>query len=1739
MSIFAKNTTSKSCTNSSKGNEKDSFFGIQAKLNIGKSNDKYEVEAERVADKVVSNKSQEKADPFFSPSPLIQKKLAVEAQEQGQKEKNSQQKTISENITPLTQLAPLKEEEVQKKIEKNTEQTESNKEIQPKAIPENTTPKIQLASQKEEEVQQKTENKKEDIQLKKESTTVEPQTIHLKPIIQTKVEEDIQEKKEDEVQTKEDESELQMSAAGDANPNDNSNLESNLNNSKGGGSPLPQNTKTEMESGFGADFSNVKVHNDSNAVQMNKQLGSQAFANGSDIYFNEGKYNPNSQDGKHLLAHELTHTVQQGASKPADQAKLTPEADKQNPIPAPKTETPIKTASEPKKVEEPKPATENKKTNTAPNATPTIATQEEKLPENGNATSNAEASVPTANPIATASNDAKTTQETSPVEEKAEEVEKENAKTDEKTAEIPAEDKKAEEVIVEEPSIERDPTANPAFQATVAGIEKTAKQQKENDPAEKLSTDAQAAAPSPSNERDSQAQANQVDEMEAQEPQVFSAEAFKAQLMARIAEMKLPKNNDEADNFEDHNNIDEVNKKATDDVKKEKDIAAGPIDQTTNKEPNTAAVPMRTEVPLPPLKEAPKPGSVGATKAIPDKRPDSEVVKPIEEDTARMDQTMAENKVTDEQLEKSEEPSFQEALGKKNEAKTAAQVAPMSLREQENAVLQKNASRAENASQKELEGMNLLRGTALQGVGVKQTDTSSKDTSERQRIADNINAIYEETKTDVTNILDTLETSVTEKFEAEAETAKGKFENYVDLKMSAYKSRRYSGLSGGVRWLGDLFTGLPDEVNEFFVEGREVFVNHMDGAITVIANIVANELTRAKNRIELGKQNVTKYVNELPANQKKFGQETAKDIQDKFNSLKEDVNNKQESLVDSLAQQYSDSLNEVDSRIEEMKAANKGLIDAALGFINGIIETIKKLRELISSLLSAIASVIEVIIAAPIEFMGNLFKGIGQGIDMFKANIQKHLLGGLLEWLTGSLGPMGITVPDDIFSLSGIFNLLMQVLGLGWDYIRMKAVKIMDEPTVKVLETGYDMFKAFATKGIDGIWEYLQESFSDLKETVIDAIKNMLITQVIEAGIKWLLSLLIPGAGFIKAIMAIKDVIVFFVESAIMLIPSIIEAILALAAGSVAGVAKAIEFGLAKLIPLVIGLFAKLIGLGGLSKKVMKIFTAIRKRVDKAINKLLMKAKVAGKKLLRKMGIGKKGDKQKKETDTDIEDSGNIAPETFSMAGTNHTLSLKKGVVYMASKKGELAKKLSVAEKTAGKADENAYDGKKDHVVKSLGGLKNALSNTTTQLNGAITSNDDKRIEKAQKSLSSLAENIGNFGTKYGFTDLALEANETNEETPTGILKQNKGSVHAAALSTVEKAVEKIDVEEAKKKGNEKLNSWSGLKNRIEETVPADAIHKKPITTPGSYGNYTKGQVNKAANTVLTDKTDAEKELAIKDKIANIEKNPSTLAFVSLRNQILDKSKENEVAERLEASFRGEEQDHDKYKPQNIIPSIKNNQFFLNFDYGEDAERLGGKRDFMVRFNLIDAQSGIVDQSTTGRNLTLKEEGTRGRTASAGELAEAGFSDLNSAHVLADWFEGSGYKSSLNLIATSAHYNQKIMGTAEKSIAKQITNFIDNNGTLYEISTNIQVDARWQAMSQDKIIETLKEIQNTKGMSPEEIQELANETYRKLQGLQFPRKCLQVLYRARVVVKGEATSLVFREQIGEDKWLKL
>ncbi|NET32018.1 MAG: DUF4157 domain-containing protein [Cyanothece sp. SIO1E1] len=86
------------------------------------------------------------------------------------------------------------------------------------------------------------------------------------------------------------------------------NFESQLAQYKGSGQPLSEEARSFMEPRFGADFSHVRVHE---TPDLANTVQAQAFTHGQDIYFNAGKYNPGSSSGKELLAHELTHVVQQ------------------------------------------------------------------------------------------------------------------------------------------------------------------------------------------------------------------------------------------------------------------------------------------------------------------------------------------------------------------------------------------------------------------------------------------------------------------------------------------------------------------------------------------------------------------------------------------------------------------------------------------------------------------------------------------------------------------------------------------------------------------------------------------------------------------------------------------------------------------------------------------------------------------------------------------------------------------------------------------------------------------------------------------------------------------------------------------------------------------------------------------------------------------------------------------------------------------------------------------------------------------------------------------------------------------------------------------------------------------------------------------------------------------------------------------------------------------------------------
>jgi hypothetical protein len=166
---------------------------------------------------------------------------------------------------------------------------------------------------------------------------------------------------------------------------------------------------------------------------------------------------------------------------------------------------------------------------------------------------------------------------------------------------------------------------------------------------------------------------------------------------------------------------------------------------------------------------------------------------------------------------------------------------------------------------------------------------------------------------------------------------------------------------------------------------------------------------------------------------------------------------------------------------------------------------------------------------------------------------------------------------------------------------------------------------------------------------------------------------------------------------------------------------------LAKLLPLVIGLFAKLIGLGGLSKRVMKIFKKIRKRVDKAVNKLLKKAKKAGRKLMRKLGIGKKKKKGKKPEEDKRTDDGN--DEQFDLFGK--------------------LRKYNKAKINQGKGHKLKFEDEGNLVVRSKPRPLNPLLKQKQEEIHAAKNTDPKYGEK-QQALNRLKEEKGTFGKALG-----------------------------------------------------------------------------------------------------------------------------------------------------------------------------------------------------------------------------------------------------------------------------------------------------------------------------------------------------------------------------------------------------
>jgi len=769
------------------------------------------------------------------------------------------------------------------------------------------------------------------------------------------------------------------------------------------------------------------------------------------------------------------------------------------------------------------------------------------------------------------------------------------------------------------PSAEEDPD----FQNTVNQVKHAAENQKAHAPAESKAQEAQAAAEAPASEVKARAQANQAQEMERADSPPFDAAGFKAQLMQRLQAL-TPSTAQGAEQFKSSNKAGGLKAELKGKVESEGKKSKRPLEEKSKQAPNTGAVPLKTVTPLQQLQTGPMPIIPTAKQATPKPKSQNEVEEPLQQSSQTLDDKMRQAEITEEQLGRSNEPEFQQALDQKKQAQEQAEEEPQTYREEEQEQISQAQTEATGTAEDKLADMHGRRQEALTQVGSKQDQTKGADEQKRAQVAADIQGIFTNTQANVEQILGELDGRVDAIFNSGAGAAKQAFENYVDSRMRAYKEERYSGPIGILNWAKDKLLGMPSEVNAFFQQGRQLYLEQMDGVIDNVVSAIGGSLQQAKQVIAQGRADIDVYVAQLPANLQEVGQRAAGEIMESFNQLESQVEDTQNALIDELANMYNQHLQEIDSRVTAMRAENQGLLQQAMDAISGVVNTILQIKDRLISILASAASAVKEILRDPIAFLGNLISAISTGFQSFLGNIAAHLADGLVGWVIKALGEAGIDLPES-FDLKGIFGMVTQVLGVTWDAIRNRAGALLGDSIVGLLEQSFELFIIIRNKGLSGIWDLVTSSLGNLQEIILEPIKEFLVVEVIQNGIQKILGLLNPAGAFIEAVQSIYRVMSFFAGNAVQiasLVQTIMGSMLDIAGGAIGQTAQAIENVLARAMPTVINFLAHILGLGGLAEKIKSIIQRIRSPIDRVLNWILSMAVRAARKIGGALGGG-------------------------------------------------------------------------------------------------------------------------------------------------------------------------------------------------------------------------------------------------------------------------------------------------------------------------------------------------------------------------------------------------------------------------------------------------------------------------------------------------------------------------------------
>lgn len=249
----------------------------------------------------------------------------------------------------------------------------------------------------------------------------------------------------------------------------------------------------------------------------------------------------------------------------------------------------------------------------------------------------------------------------------------------------------------------------------------------------------------------------------------------------------------------------------------------------------------------------------------------------------------------------------------------------------------------------------------------------------------------------------------------------------------------------------------------------------------------------------------------------------------------------------------------------------------------------------------------QLILDNPAGFVDHLLAAFLTGVRRFASNFLTHLQAGIIGWLTGALGGVGIQLPER-FDLKGVLSLIQQILALTWDRLRERAVRLIGERAVSVLEFVAGYLHTLIEGGWDALWQRIQDDLASLRDMVLQSIKDFLLERIVMAAITRLTTMFNPVGAIINLILTAYNLFTFLRDQLARIsavVQTVTNAIGDIARGVIQPAAQRVEEVLARLLPLAIDLLARLLGLGNVGSKVRTIIERVRGVVDRAIDRLI------------------------------------------------------------------------------------------------------------------------------------------------------------------------------------------------------------------------------------------------------------------------------------------------------------------------------------------------------------------------------------------------------------------------------------------------------------------------------------------------------------------------------------------------------